>query len=73
VILKEVNNMEGGNKVLIGFGIVLLIIGLFASFYYESIDNGLKTYPYQTVGIVLDVCGIVSVALGLLYPSRRVE
>jgi vacuolar-type H+-ATPase subunit I/STV1 len=65
--------MEERSKALIGFGIILLIIGLIASFYYESISVGIKTYPYQNVGIVLDVAGIVLVALGLLFPSRWLE
>jgi drug/metabolite transporter (DMT)-like permease len=67
--------MEERNKGLVIFGIILLVIGLVASFYHETwqtsygpIDKG---YPYQTIGIVLAVAGIVFVALGLLYPSRK--
>jgi hypothetical protein len=66
--------MEDGNKRLVGFGIILLVIGLFASFYRESIAfSGTEYAPFQLVGIVLDVGGIISVALGLLYPSRWLE
>lgn len=67
--------MENGNKALIGFGIILLVIGLFASFYYESISfsGGVEYTPYQLVGIVFDVGGMILVALGLLYPSRWLD
>lgn len=67
--------MEERNKGLVIFGIILLVIGLVASFYhatetYEGLTFD-KGYPYQTIGILLDVAGIVFVALGLLYPSRK--
>jgi hypothetical protein len=64
--------VEDGNKVLIFFGIILLIIGLVASFYHEPVI-GITTCPYQNVGMVLDASGIVSVAIGLLYPSRWLD
>jgi O-antigen/teichoic acid export membrane protein len=60
------------------FGVVLLVIGLVASFYESSTysnyynryePNGM--YPYQTVGIVLILVGIVFVGLGLFYSPRR--
>lgn len=72
--------MEGRNKGLIVFGIVLLVIGLYASFYESKYWNGDDQrwesytpahYPYQSVGIVLIVAGIVFVPLGLLYPARK--
>ena len=70
--------MEERNKGLIIFGIVLLGIGLFASFYSEQKYPGAvtpfdleRTYPYQSVGILLDVAGIIFVALGLLLPLPR--
>jgi drug/metabolite transporter (DMT)-like permease len=68
--------MEGRNKGLIVFGIALLIIGLVASFYQEQVTSSSYPYketvtPYQSVGILLDVAGIVFVALGLLYPTRK--
>jgi hypothetical protein len=58
------------------FGAVLLIIGLIASFYESRqyvyggtyISHG---YPYQTVGIILIVVGIVFVGLGLFYSPRK--
>jgi uncharacterized membrane protein len=67
--------MEDRNKGLVIFGIILLAIGLVASFYAQrkypnSLDEEM-TYPYQSIGILLDVAGIVFVALGLLYPSRK--
>ena len=67
--------MEERNKVMIIFGIILLITGLVASFYNEQhyVQHvGSQTVtPYQSVGIILAVAGIVFVALGLLYPSYR--
>jgi hypothetical protein len=58
------------------FGAVLLLIGLVASFYESRqyvyggtyISHG---YPYQTVGIILILVGIVFVGLGLFYESRK--
>jgi drug/metabolite transporter (DMT)-like permease len=77
--------MEQRNKGLIIFGIILLVIGLVASFYPQTgteerfnSDTGrnemvtvILGYPYQTVGILLDVAGIVFVALGFLYSPRK--
>jgi membrane protein implicated in regulation of membrane protease activity len=71
--------MEQTNKELMVFGIILLAIGLFASFYQVTYLVGhapavvlLQTViPYQSEGIVLLVAGIIIVVLGLLYPSRR--
>jgi uncharacterized membrane protein len=61
--------MEGRNKGLIVFGIVLLIIGLVASFYKDPYYY--KSYPYQTLGIILSIAGIIIVVLGFLYPSHK--
>jgi drug/metabolite transporter (DMT)-like permease len=55
--------MEERNKGLIIFGIILLAIGLVASFYFVTEFMEHK-YPYQSIGILLDVAGIVFVALG---------
>jgi O-antigen/teichoic acid export membrane protein len=71
--------MEQRNKGLIIFGIVLLIIGLIASVYPVTktiFEIGLGThdtltYPYQTLGIILSIAGIIIVVLGFLYPSHR--
>jgi hypothetical protein len=51
--------MEERNKGLIIFGIILLAIGLVASFYsqreYQPIGFDYSMiYPYQSVGIMLD-------------------
>lgn len=55
------------------FGIVLLIIGLVASLYHETerTDGGLidKGHPYQNIGIILALTGIVFIVLGLLYST----
>jgi uncharacterized membrane protein len=72
--------MEGRNKGLIIFGIILLVIGLIASFYeskyYEAAfqtwySYNPPRYPFQTLGIILTVAGIVFVALGFLYSPRK--
>ncbi len=71
--------MEGRNKGLVILGIILLAIGLFASFYQVTLYVGQPparvltqiVTPYQNVGIVLDVAGIIFLALGLLYPPRK--
>jgi hypothetical protein len=71
--------MEERNKGLIGFGIILLIIGLIASVYPVTKTSGDSAYnipatyiyPYQTLGIILSIAGIIFVALGFLYPSHR--
>jgi len=61
--------MEERNKGLLVFGIVLLAIGLVLSLYRVGYYS--FTYPYQTIGIVLIVAGIVFAALGFLYPPRK--
>jgi uncharacterized membrane protein HdeD (DUF308 family) len=66
---RDAKNMEEKNKGLIVFGIVLLIIGLVASFYKDPYYY--KDYPYQTIGIVLVIAGILFVALGFLYSPRK--
>lgn len=52
---------------MLAFGIILLAIGLFAYFYREA-DYGYGTttfmgwiYPYQTMGIILTIVGIILV------------
>jgi hypothetical protein len=61
--------MEGRNKGLIVFGVILLVIGLAASFYKDP--HFYNVYPYQTLGIILSVAGIVITVLGFLIPSHR--
>jgi hypothetical protein len=72
--------MEARNIVLIIFGVILLAIGLFASFYenkyYSDHDKTWWSYsppqlPYQGVGIILIIAGIILSVVGLLYPSHR--
>jgi len=64
------------NKGLMLFGIIFLVIGLVASFYeiatwfdHEEIIK--REYPYQTIGIMLDLVGIVFIALGFFYPMQK--
>ena len=71
--------MEGRNKGLVIFGIILLAIGLVASFYQVTRHIGKPpeavtlqiVYPYQVEGIILLVAGIVLIALGFFYSRRN--
>mgnify|MGYP007042397627 CR=1 FL=1 len=67
--------MEIKNKGLLIFGAILLVTGLVASFYKETHHiygvGDVVVIPYQTLGIVLVLAGIIFVALGFLYPSQR--
>jgi hypothetical protein len=61
------------------FGTVLLPIGLFASFYQVIHKVGQPpeavipqiVYPFESVGIILLVAGVVFIALGLLHPPLK--
>ena len=50
------------------FGILLLLIGLFASFYKETHVGEQPFIPYQSIGIVLVLIGVLCIVLGLFYP-----
>jgi phosphate/sulfate permease len=71
--------METRNKGFVIVGLVLLVIGLFASFYKVTHTVGQAParityqigYPYQIVGIILLLAGIVFIALGFLYPLQK--
>jgi len=69
--------IEIKNKGILLFGIILLIIGLIASFYQERhyvSHVGYQTVtPYQSVGIILVVAGIIFIALGFFYPSQKTQ
>jgi len=65
------------NGTLLALGIILLVIGLGASLYYEKqylfgIEYQ-RTYPYQTIGTVLVVIGALLAVVGALYPSLKEE
>jgi drug/metabolite transporter (DMT)-like permease len=66
--------IEIKNKGLLLIGIILLVIGVVLSLYKEDLGiNGgaMRTaYPYQVVGIILVVAGIVFMTLGFLYSPR---
>ena len=73
--------METRNKGLIVFGIVFLVIGLVASFYQVTqrvgqppmlVEDQIFT-PYQNVGIILLIAGIVFLALGLIPPQKTMQ
>jgi hypothetical protein len=61
------------------FGIILLAIGLFASFYEVTHRVGLPpaavvsqiVAPYQGEGIVLLAAGIILIASGFFYSPRK--
>jgi len=68
---------KGINKGLIAFGIVLFIIGLALYLYPQGYNIGgtyyVKDYPYQTLGIILVIAGIVFSVLALFYSPRKVN
>jgi drug/metabolite transporter (DMT)-like permease len=73
--------METGNKGFVIVGVVLLVIGLFASFYKVTRTVGQApariayqiVYPYQIVGIILLLAGIVFMALGFLLSKQVMQ
>jgi len=73
----ETNGIEIKNKGILIFGIILLLIGLGASFYYESKSifgiEYLRTYPYQTIGIALVLVGAAFIGLAIFYSPRKTE
>ncbi|HLE76026.1 MAG TPA: hypothetical protein VI864_08340 [Candidatus Bathyarchaeia archaeon] len=60
---------------LVALGIILLLIGLGASFYYESKTifgiEYQRVYPYQNLGIALVLGGIVCIAVGAVHSPRK--
>jgi len=50
------------------FGILLLLIGLFASFYKETRVGEQPFTPYQSIGIVSVLIGVLCMVLGVFYP-----
>jgi len=73
----ETKGIEIKSKEMLILGIILLLIGLVTSLYYESKTifgvEYMRTYPYQSIGIVLVLVGAVFIALGFLYPPRKTE
>lgn len=49
-------------------GILLLLIGLIASFYKEVHVGEQPFSPYQSIGIVLVLVGMLCIVLGFFYP-----
>ena len=72
-------NMEDRNKGLVIFGIMLLAMGLFASFYKVTIRVGQPparvnyeiSYPYQNAGIILVIIAIIFLGFGLFHSFNR--
>ncbi len=62
--------MKKESIALIVFGCALLLIGLGAYFYRENLNPGgtyiMYEYPYQTLGLILSVAGILVTSIGLL-------
>ncbi len=50
------------------FGIFLLLIGLVASFYKETRVGEQPFTPYQSIGIVSVLVGVLCIVLGFFYP-----
>lgn len=61
-------------KELTIFGIIVFLIGLFCVFYrtQRSMYEVYK-YPYQTVGLILIVAGILVTVLGFLKKEEAKE
>ena len=63
------------HQALIGFGIIVFIVGLVASFYVEHPYAYASEYPYQDIGLVLVLAGIIvttlGFSLGLFRQSRQ--
>jgi len=80
---SETKQFAIGNQGLLIFGIILLAIGLMASFYpevktfYEPFSGQTfeisRTYPYQSIGMVLVLVGVACIALRFLFPQRKEE
>jgi uncharacterized membrane protein len=49
-------------------GILLLLVGLVASFYKETHVGEQPFAPYQSIGIVLVLVGVLCIVLGFFYP-----
>jgi|Deesub1362B_J571_1020462.scaffolds.fasta_scaffold00714_20 vacuolar-type H+-ATPase subunit I/STV1 len=76
----ETKQFTIGHQGLLIFGIILLLIGLIASFYTEvktytdyfgETWEVYRTYPYQGLGIVLVLTGIILVVIGFLYSQKK--
>jgi len=71
--------MRDRNKLLVILGIVVLTIGLSASFYKVMERVGQPpgrvtveiSYPYQNIGIVLVIIAIMFFGLVLLFPFKK--
>ena len=50
------------------FGILLLLIGLLASFYKETRVGEQPFTPYQSIGIISVLIGVLCMVLGVFYP-----
>ena len=66
------SGIEIKKKGLLIFGVILFVVGLIAYFYYYVEKYSVvQKYPYQSLGIVLVLAGLVFMALGFLYPLQR--
>ena len=82
--------MKQENIWLIAFGIILLSVGLTASFYpqvetyttggywgvygewvEEETHEASRTYPYQTIGLILTLAGIILASLGFVISRQK--
>ncbi len=64
----ETKGIEIKSRGLFLIGVLLLPIGLVASFYNETHVDEQPFTPYQPIGIVLVLVGILFIVLGFFYP-----
>jgi drug/metabolite transporter (DMT)-like permease len=71
----KVSSLGIRNIGLFLMGILFFVIGLVASFYSNPSypDFSRTEYPYQSIGVLLVVAGIVFIALGFLLPQRIMQ
>lgn len=56
------------------FGVILLLIGLVASFYVETQTFGtftVREYPYRDIGLVLTLAGIILASVGFVISRQK--
>ena len=60
---------------LVFLGIIVLLAGLGAYFYYETISiYGIeisRNYPYRDLGVVLVLGGMIYMAIGAVYSPKK--
>jgi len=74
--------MDNMNYIVVGIGVALVIIGIFAQVFAvttedEALGGLIQTEdverPYQQFGLPLIIGGVVVVLIGLFIPGRRTQ